>query len=1219
MDRARESRRSSMASSTNALPRRRHRTIALGDSSEERVVELRGVKRGKRRRGSHSLKDEGEQSTEESVGNDQDDDVLIADVSKIRSPITTMSSAADQNYRRSFTPAKPPPFKITEEMIGVTVPRKARSVSVKRSHEVSATGSGVGGDQNSRQRSKSPGRCSVEPASPSSNVSVRKKMKTIEAAATKTSKSSSSDIEIEIAELLYGLKKSHESSSKNLETSINHFVPSKDVEKKVEDNKSSTPVPKKLTGELVGIQSEPHADVDCHDAGATGHENGSSNPPEKDIEEDKVHSNARFGDASDGRSVSPTRKSPPCSKLDAVKQDSDSTREMSDVPEVSNQRVGKFEIDLMAPPPMMLSPERDDLSRGDFTSEGKVLALDVGMKREDCVKVERPVKKEKTSEEIEEAKMVTHKEKLDVQKPDLEMPNNDNDIRTNYKLEERDYKELPAISSKPKVEKTAQFVSMPLSTAELGRPSSLSSIGYTPPLQPVSKMDKIAGSTTPHHVSFACSQSQPKRCATHYYIACNILHQQFSKTKSFVPAANGSGSHCGTKLNNISCVPSAESMITRKQSRKHSPVVNQNAAQEKRCAATSNASPTAAKSSNNASPVDSINRVQLVLQQGPIPGSTGNLVHGPAFLYHPGHHQASVAAAANLAGGLNSPNSAASYSKTQSLVGGSRSSSSTLTAVAPAISFSYPSFSGSGSPYMTIVPNNGYSYPFSTSLGATASIRGASPAQATHILSGSFYSSQTFYPVQHPQQHPQSQSLVQPSYFNSTTSSSSSSHKQSQGVQANGNGILTSTTVEQQSQKRQTSLSHLRKHEPEMGGGNAPSVSNQTSYPHKNLHGQQNFPVPVQPVNLSFKPSATSDTVGGNCGNFGDKQQQQQQKQQSLKGGAEVTPSQAFAISFTGFNGTSVPSNLNFSSMAHNPMLLHSLPDIAWQGYQAASVPHTTQQKTYTNTESKSGGNSSHQDDEKKTTHGKFSANGPTTLVFDNSSKNLNFVLSPTNGNWSSHTIASTAITSVPLSSNASSSQQPPQLLQLQKQHGMQQQQPAVATRYKASSPNATPATKFASNAPVFSQTLAHCKGSNQTSHTKASGRTAESHVHHSSIVTSNTPTLKNFSQEQGRVLQGHMQISFGGNYQTSLPPQGQQLLNNNQSLCTTPTGTPFSGGNLKPNLEGSKVSLPGNSSQLQQIENSSAASGQKSSPVCGRNVPSILSSCPSHLSELKY
>ncbi|KAI5430523.1 hypothetical protein KIW84_034925 [Lathyrus oleraceus] len=39
--------------------------------------------------------------------------------------------------------------------------------------------------------------------------------------------------------------------------------------------------------------------------------------------------------------------------------------------------------------------------------------------------------------------------------------------------------------------------------------------------------------------------------------------------------------------------------------------------------------------------------------------------------------------------------------------------------------------------------------------------------------------------------------------------------------------------------------------------------ANPASYPLKNLQ-EQNFPIPVQPVNFSFKPCATSDMVGGN-------------------------------------------------------------------------------------------------------------------------------------------------------------------------------------------------------------------------------------------------------------------------------------------------------------------------------------------------------------------
>jgi len=93
-----------------------------------------------------------------------------------------------------------------------------------------------------------------------------------------------------------------------------------------------------------------------------------------------------------------------------------------------------------------------------------------------------------------------------------------------------------------------------------------------------------------------------------------------------LPAATGSGSPCGTKPNKVNCVPSAESMAIGKQSQKHLTVVNQNSAQDKGWAATGNPSVTAAKSSNNANPMDSTHRVQLVFQHGPNPGPPGNLV-----------------------------------------------------------------------------------------------------------------------------------------------------------------------------------------------------------------------------------------------------------------------------------------------------------------------------------------------------------------------------------------------------------------------------------------------------------------------------------------------------------------------------------------------------------------------------------------------------------------
>lgn len=169
--------------------------------------------KNKRRRGFH--REEGEPSTEESVGNELDYEIEDAGISRMPSP-NTSSSASDQNHRRGFPPARPlsptpspPPWKVTDEVIGVTVPRKARSgtfpflplfflkkkigsqqlfffslfclmyvlASAKRSHDSWVSSIGVGEEQKFRHQSNSPGRHSVEVVSPSSSsVSVRKKM-----------------------------------------------------------------------------------------------------------------------------------------------------------------------------------------------------------------------------------------------------------------------------------------------------------------------------------------------------------------------------------------------------------------------------------------------------------------------------------------------------------------------------------------------------------------------------------------------------------------------------------------------------------------------------------------------------------------------------------------------------------------------------------------------------------------------------------------------------------------------------------------------------------------------------------------------------------------------------------------------------------------------------------------------------------------------------------
>ncbi|XP_028789350.1 protein TIME FOR COFFEE-like isoform X2 [Neltuma alba] len=293
MDRNREARRTTMAA--NGLSRRRHRSNSLRDSPEEDgPMELQepsrlrdrgsGKKdrdrerdrdrdrerdrdrssRSKRRRGdrlmhSNNREDGGDDSSEESVNDDEedeDDDVGGGSVRMLPLNPSPLSSSSISNHRKSFPPAKDfraPPWKAADEMIGVSVPRKARSASTKRLHECWALNGGIIGEQFYRQASTSPVRTreaamgmgpSPSPASPSSsNASGRKKIKPSgpKLRPPKSSSKSSSaqdDIEIEIAEVLYGMMRQPQGISKQ-ETTANDLLKcdSKDMNKSCGDGK----------------------------------------------------------------------------------------------------------------------------------------------------------------------------------------------------------------------------------------------------------------------------------------------------------------------------------------------------------------------------------------------------------------------------------------------------------------------------------------------------------------------------------------------------------------------------------------------------------------------------------------------------------------------------------------------------------------------------------------------------------------------------------------------------------------------------------------------------------------------------------------------------------------------------------------------------------------------------------------------------------------------
>ncbi|KAJ6352419.1 hypothetical protein OIU76_001614 [Salix suchowensis] len=1055
--------------------------------------------------------------------------------------------------------------------------RRARSASVKRSHESWVLGNGGFGCEDRRASTSPAASRSFEAASPSSsNVSVIKKTKSSvpKTRLPKVSKSSTSsaqeDIEIEIAEVLFGLKKQSHGPKNEEKTSIfnqNNASVSDTLIGLVTDGREDA----KMEVSATKLGKPSFYSESCEvsqDMIASKLASGLESQEEAMTQQDSKPAIEESGVPAKEKSVLPEEKSPVSKKLDVDFRDSVLRKSTSTVSKVDRQREEKFEIDLMAPPPMVSSPEWDGFV--DLSSNPKPTVQDVEMKMENMVKnkelVESPVEKGGALFEEKVIKRVGEKRGLEL---DFEKPNHN------------EQQKLHSKAIVPKVETAAQSGSLPLPIAiPRWQSSNLMPLGYATSFQTVVPMDGTTRSSKALQPPQFIPQPRPKRCATHHYIACNIrLQQQFTKMNHFWPVAAGSATLCGVKPTNLNAMPSVENMIIRHPSQGSFPVVNLNSAQDK-VQAVSNIPDFTRNdrgSEGAATLIDTAQKKQLVLHQPPQPAPAGNLMHGPAFIFslNP-QHQASTAAMESQTGPSKSSSSINNELLSGSAVAGVTTISSALPGMTAAVSFSYPNLAANEAPYLTILPNNGYPFPISTPVG-NPTFRGGAPAQALSFFNGSFYPSQMLHPSQLQQQQPQP--VVQPGHQNASTSSGSSSHKQPQSQQPRGahvstNHFLTSTMMQsQQLPKPHIPSHHSRKLDSEMSGESTPIIAEtRASHSKKSVHGP-NFMVPLQP---NFGVMASTNVGGG--GNHGEKQQQQQQKHQlsqekNLMGGVELVPSQAFAMSFASFNGSKTASNLNFSAMAQNPPILQSFPDMTWQGYQVVT------------------------------------AGIGQTLIFDNSARTLSFVPSPFTGHWPSHSI--TAPTSIPVAAHSSSTSQQQQLVQLQKQHVLQQPMGAAESKAPTSSSLPSPSidAKFSKNTTIFSQTQAQ-ESTPQNPPRKNSSRTPSTQSPLASLTVSST-VHKNASQQQGRAPQGRSQISFGPSSKSSLLPKGQQISSSNHS--------PSSGGNTITTSKNANANLSVPAIQSQQCDNSSSGNAQKSSPVCGRNVPSILSTCPSHLSELKY
>ncbi|KAI9390211.1 hypothetical protein POPTR_008G151200v4 [Populus trichocarpa] len=862
-----------------------------------------------------------------------------------------------------------------------------------------------------------------------------------------------------------------------------------------------------------------------------------------------------------------------------------------------------------------------------------------------------------TGEEVESQKPIVNEERnIDLQL-DLEKADRDSATVTasRNKLLQHVQKQ-----QQPNIEKIApQSSSLPLPMSMTSWPGGLPHMGYMAPLQGVVSMDGSAVSSAalqPPHLIF--SQPRPKRCATHCYIARNILcHQQIIRMNPFWPPAGAPALQYGAKASNMNVVPSTDLHAVR----------GGNSVEKGQGLAIFPGPAGKDKNSQAANSVDAAQRKQILLQQALPPGAHSNILHGPTFIFPMNQQQAAAAAAASVR-----PGSVKSSPAAGSVASSSSSSSASISATAPAVagatamSFNYPNFPGNETQYLAILQNGAYPIPIPAHVGPTTAYRGTHP-QAMPLFNGSFYSSRMVHPSQlQQQQQPstQTQQSQQGHQNPSISSGSSSSQKHLQNQQHKPHGSAGSGNLQgfpcpknqppqslpnhqRQLMQNQNVTHQARQLESELGGEDSPSTADsRVSRANMSIYGQNLMP--IHPANFALMNPPPMGSAHSASGNTGEKKSQQPQTQAS-KAGVEPLASQTFAMSFAPINGTTASPGLDISSLAQNHALLQSLPEAARHGYHHfIAAAQATQQKNYrVSEEGNSGGNdtSNVEEERKAMAGGKTPLSAGQSIVFsrpdltdspvstmpvnnvvDSSARNLNLGSAParTSGSFMSATIGT---------GNAPSMQQ-----QMQRNHHQQQQwnqqifqfqkQQQFAAAAAASTRSKTPATsngsvysdhisssssaatKFPNALSAFPQNLVQSSSSPaQSPQWKSSARTTTSQVPSSSL-TSSSSTLKNLPQQQGRTQQSNSHISFAANQKSSASPQGQPNPSSNQSsspplVVGSPTTSISKSAGGSPRTSTSTSNKGGQSSQ--QSKNSASVPVQKSSPVGGRNIPSIL------------
>ncbi|KAL0389502.1 UNVERIFIED_CONTAM: protein TIME FOR COFFEE [Sesamum calycinum] len=659
--------------------------------------------------------------------------------------VSPTNSSLSNNRRGLRTLRSSPVLRpAADEILGVPVPRRARSASAKRLHEYWNSGSGGFGEDSSHRRfSPSPAAVSLigcgGASSSSSGASMKKKMKCLEprtrvlmsASNSKPSSVIQDDIEIEVAEALFDLMKQSQSQS---QSSPNEEKVDRDSTNTSDDElKRLKAAGGKDENNAFSFQNEQsikvNAETNMVDSmkllkkeGRIEKEKFPDDPAQELVSGDGFVNKGNVGSPKES-------KSPSCVKVNAC-DIQDPTVTKADNPEivVEAKKETKLEIDLMAPP-LPSSPERVALV--DIVIGAKVVTQDVQKARASFPVQFFPIRV--LFLQFDENCFISNMQMSDTVSKNgpseiaIRMPERNNQL-PNPELVELENRRPDVLSfsdyttpqqqdrKEQKNQSTSSLLPFPIGMSSW--PGVLPHPGYTSPLQAVLPIDGSARSSrTTELPPFKFSQPRTKRCATHQCLAHNIdSHQQLIK-KTLSSGPTGPSTLYGTKPVNLKSMLPTQKLIPGNmlfrdlQGGQSMVTISGGSGKDKSSDAAAALNTTSSRS---------------VLQQASHQAPANHFLHGPGFIFPLGHHQTTMMAPANSSGPPQSA-SAVGHASLSSNSAGRPSVNLPLPGGAAAVSFNHPLFpSNEAAPYIALLQNNGCPVPISTNF-AMPPFKGGSP------------------------------------------------------------------------------------------------------------------------------------------------------------------------------------------------------------------------------------------------------------------------------------------------------------------------------------------------------------------------------------------------------------------------------------------------------------------------------------------------------------